>query len=286
MRLQSWLSENLHLFAERSARRVLEFICARTVRWQKYEEKIPVRHFEEGVTGRDGYLLPGLEMGRTQQFEMRRRIVRSGLVFRSGSSFYLVNVAGMLKAVEAVVAKSDRLWQLTMQPILEKVRADFRDMGVPDVVPLMRVEAVAKLRERVQEALDLSEDRRQKRIWKQFLSVDDMALFMREACAESGITYYDVWTAKERKCAKNFLRYCAESQIDAKTMLREVARHWDKFRVGVLQTDDGKSITLFHTVSFTEFFKWRRQIGSWLEWYRREAPAERRVVVLGPEDEW
>ena len=103
------------------------------------------------------------------------------------------------------------------------------------------------------------------------LSVRGILNQMQEYCDELGVRLNDFWTEKEYGCARNWLAYCKRDRLDPRKILYEVCKFWPRFKRGALINEDGTRILLPDAVSFSKYFAFRRQIGSWIE-INRDAP--------------
>jgi hypothetical protein len=108
--------------------------------------------------------------------------------------------------------------------------------------------------------------------------------YMKEYCEDVGAAYAELLTtekerARIRGSAKNFLTYCKKDGVDPKELLYNVCKHWNRFRSGALEREDGTTILLPRSVSFEQFFIYRKHILDWLA-IHKDDPIEKCEVVF------
>lgn len=252
------------------------------MRFGKYGEEILVKHFLDGIfSGKVS--LPGVGINRHHLWEKRTELRRRGVLLPvAASAFHLVNLPGILQVLRRLFEERGHpLWQ-EIKPVYEKVAADFTVLRGQESVPVrVGMKQMTKVEEMLEEGLRVSQERRQRMMAKPTLAAAEITQAMRMFCEEVGLTFSDIWTKREFGSAKNWLRLCESEGIRPRQQLRSVVRNWTRFRQGVLQNDEGRNITLRETVSFTEYFKWRRQIDAWLVAHPEEVnePAQTDEII-------
>ena len=144
--------------------------------------------------------------------------------------------------------------------------------------PMLEVSMVDEEKKRIEESVGegrvKAQDARDRRKRKQASAPQKeikpgwVTQYMKEYCDDLDVPYAEnLSTKKERAQAKgsarNFLAYCAADEFDPRGLLYEVCKHWGRFR-GELKREDGTSVLLPASVSFTKFFVHRQAIVDWL----------------------
>jgi len=100
---------------------------------------------------------------------------------------------------------------------------------------------------------------------KKKLSVNDVLFLMKDICKKEGLKFFQpTLTAKEKRCVKNFINYCAEEEIDVVKKIEKICLFWNEFSSGVLKTDTGKELILSPVIDFMEYFKHRKIIDKYI----------------------
>lgn len=264
--LRRWIDDFKWLFVKDGELRFFHSICCRTLRFNKYVEHIPTTQFLYGIQT-PHILMLGAGVGRRQLWVLKRALKVRRVLYPTGGdeSYYLLNLPGILQLARTIFETNEHpLWG-SLQPVYEKVCADYEKIYDYAPMPVVRGgKQVAKLEELMEEALQVSTDRRDRLLTKSTLTVQDIQPVLRLYCEEIGITYSDLWTKRDFASAKNWLNYCTRDGIRPRRQLRDLVRNWTRFRQGQIHNDEGKVIMLRETVSFTEYFKWRKAIDAWL----------------------
>lgn len=252
---------------------VLHYLLKKTIGFSKFSDVLTPGHFR----GEHDYF-PSLARASSRTLErVRERLVAANVIeatwIRKGfviMGMYRLNVPGMLRALLRVGAAPEALSVLAIKVEKAWKRENYKGG---------EVKMGKTISEQYEKALAKNKQAREKRSAKKKskdLSVIWILDEMKEYCKELGIHLHDVWTAKDYGCAKNWLGYCARDGRDPRKVLYEVCKLWPYFKRGALFNDTGKGITLPDTVSFSKYFIYRREIGSWIE-ANRDRPSRLQI---------
>ena len=86
---------------------------------------------------------------------------------------------------------------------------------------------------------------------------------MSDFCEIHAAPYQDRWTKKLLGMAKNWLKEMAFEELEPVELLGTICKKWPQFR-SALKSDEGKKILLRRSVSFEQYYQYRRQIMDWL----------------------
>lgn len=243
----------------RVAMAIYVMIVRMTISYNKFVGIIPTDTFingniEEGISGI--YHPPN-------HFYSARKALEEKKVITRDLSLYRLNLPGILKILldsdffKDAPASDCKTAKLRV--IRKKLIDYWNEQG-------WEVEKVATLEEEVEEhnrRSKVSSERRKEKKASQQMRVTWIQPFMREKCKELEVFYYDTWTAKDRGCAANWLKYCEDEGTDPRKILAEVCMRWSGIQ-NCVKDKRGGIAPLHPAVNFPEFFKYRREIGAWL----------------------
>jgi len=122
------------------------------------------------------------------------------------------------------------------------------------------------------------------------LSQANVETILRGLCAEQELGYFDGWTRKLKRQAKNWLKECESSDSDPKQELSGFVEHFREMQRSTLHKTwhDGKvtDLPIPSRVSFEFYYLNRREIRDWLAIPKNERPIveEYPVIIEGEED--
>ena len=288
------LQGNLDLFAGGSELRLLRFLCERTLRFGKYSEYVPNQQI-----CKTGVFVVGtspLCWSRDMLKKCRLGLSKRGLItytFAGGSHHYSINLPGMWKVIQVLYGGAGIVrWDHYVQ-FFTNISNEFRAEGIPHDV---KVTVVRKRFLEIQDAIQggiiqstEAVERKAKKLeakdprrW----SPDDVRAIIKRYCEEHDVPCNDRgFTGRDAGCAKNFVKYCLEAELDPKQILYDSIRRYHEYRI-TLKLSNGAPLTLPIAFDFQEFFRHRAQIMDYLiteerEYERTERTDNWQVTDLG-----
>jgi hypothetical protein len=233
--------------------------------------------------------------------QMRRHrvwLVDRGLLFyerRNNVGLYLLNISGMGRELCKAYKAHGWLDNSTIASgiqIFEKAEQDFeRNFYPTDVGALMEGVFMAEIEEMLKRGEKQNVDGKKMRHMRQDakeLSVSLFVSYMKRLCEEYEVEFFDPGALDNQKrflrSIKTFLGYWKKRSEDPREFLDKVVRHWSEFRTKQLKNVNGFPITLNTTVSFTQFYKYRAEIETWIKFAEKRQESELKVVVLHRSD--
>jgi hypothetical protein len=112
--------------------------------------------------------------------------------------------------------------------------------------------------------------------WRSF-KPDDVFQYCRDSCARHDVRYAEPFKDDKNKRqgyhnAKTFLGWLREKDRDPRPMLDEVCRYWPRMEYSLKKVEGGKDIILPPSMSFMDFFRYRKEILIWIAEHRGEKP--------------
>jgi len=249
------------------ARQIIRILLSRTLnKFGRVEAEVPSSIF---IDGSPEDLLDGCGGGGSRQFYRVRKKLEEAKLFHRDGNKYRLNLPGI-----AALIIRNHTEALVMSKEVGKLHAIANKLIAFWKKNKWRIEKVARIEDELsalKERKTAEKEKRDKKRDEQNLRVGWIQPFMRDVCKENSIPYHDTWTNKDRGCARNWLRYCAEEGVDPRVILKEVCTRWSLFSQG-LRDQRGNLIHLLPTPNFPEFFKYRREIGSFMSVREDEVP--------------
>lgn len=250
----------------RSERVVWNALIRRTIRFHKHSETITTKNLIEGWSK---YQLGPLLLGRTSVYNARKSLdSRNMIMWDTKCQVYAVNTPGLIKIFGTMWPNESSEWAVMLRHAEEEFDYEMDDiiLGEKTMADLNEMHAFGV------EKSKAGRERYKARKAAKGFNANMIVPLMAEYCEEFNETFHDEWTGKDRGCAKNWIKYCKESDKDPKEVLHDICRLWHRFRVG-LKRDDGVDIVLPETVSFSRFFNHHKLIGSWIELHKEDKNA-------------
>jgi len=263
------LSNMQFLAASQIEMSVLSVALSRTILYKKFEETIPFRQFWRGALGHACF---GVRCHRASLWRARDALVSRGILWIKDDVVRL-NAVGLVNIVIRILESGVDLLDEDPSPVLKTLRSIEEKLAALwrrrswDLIPVkVREEQMGLIEDEVMEARKRSKEAKDKNLKKREereMKVAWIRGLMQEYCNEYGNVFLDSWTAKDYGSAKNWLDYCKKEGVRPADVLRDVCRLWQEF-AGRLKNERGERIQLSENVSFTKFFKYRREIADWI----------------------
>lgn len=251
----------------------LNRIFLKTIWFHKYEESLLLPSFTRGDMRVAWFpsRFPRQSVHRAVQRLVSRNVLSMRRTGRARSEYRIrVESAAMLSCLDALYPKQDMLRTLRMK-VAEMWSAN--NWEIPDI-KLERAMGTT-IEEQVKGVPEKSRDNLKRQHLKKMAAPSDSVKpswvfqMMKALCSELDIRYIEILpTAKEKAqamgSARNFLNYCKEAGLSPQQVIADVCTHWHRMQSGNLTTIEGKSIRLPSSVSFMDFFRFRREIMRWL----------------------
>lgn len=250
---------------------IFQVIFSKTIDYNKFEASIPISIF---LNGDPENLIPPVRAKRKEDFyRVRKKMVSLGLIRITGD-VYRINLPGFLKSILDDFGVVD-----DPESRLEKLRGIRQSIIKYWQEKKWEVDELGgNLDDNVSETFSKSRAHRKKRKEKQ----DEKPMkggwiqdFMRRKCEEYGVPYFDTWTVKDKGCAANWIKYCEAENVNPREVLAEVCRRWAAIQF-CIKDSRGNTVPLKASPNFPEFFKYRREIGTWLA-----TAGEKQIIKTG-----
>lgn len=187
-------------------------------------------------------------------------------------ALYYINIPGMLVVWRNVFDRFYEfyMWHNEWKPAAERIKEEWNKRKYPlDLGISYREDDVERIEDSLLRATERRSQRDRERKVKDAkkpLTAKMIPVFLKECCEDVGssLKYNDDWTKKLYGQAKNWLTACERSGINPRKRLRELCKRWDLLLEAHLKNDAGMPINLTTTISFDLYYKYRRQIDSWI----------------------
>jgi hypothetical protein len=260
-----------------TSRMLMNFVIGRTLRYHRFSASIKVSQFLEGIPKAGAPPIP-----RTQSalWKARRLLMGSRVLefipYRNTfiqAGIYRLNLPGMLNELIKMLPVGH---EEHLRDIRNRIVGFWEKSGYRGGPLTMGKKFEKEEREALEQNRAAVERNYQKARKKNDLTTLWILDYMKACCDEAGHSFYDQWTGREFRSAKNWLKYCDTHSADPKKILREVCELWPYFKAGALVTVYGKKITLPDSVSFSKFYLFRDDICSWIEAHR-DSPSRYKI---------
>jgi len=278
--------------------RMFQFLCDKSLRFGQYSAWISAGQFRDGDRKHGIAGFPDWRPRNIRQ--VRDQVKRRNFIFYeidysnpNRAVEYTINVPGvwtLLRRMFIDIKDSDVQNYLA---VLERSVHDFGEAGYErgdfEVITdknlekgIMKIEDAIKTGEKISAKGKLYKSRRRS---QKELRPFMIRRLMTEYCEEVGVKYAEPgWTGKEAKSAVNWLNYCKGAGHDPREILFEVCKFWKSFRSGAILRDNRTQIVLKDTVSFWQFYQYRREIGAWIKANRdRVTESQSEWAAIGEE---
>ena len=283
------------LSAYQSHRKFLEYIAGRTLRFHKYQERIPISDFILG-SRISQHLNPwGLRFSQGSFYRCRSTLRDRGLLDYEGRGvvWYRLNLPGILGGFIQLAHRLNDTQTVTMlAPLLEKTTKEYRGQEwahgkielVENVVDRME-KTIAAGRKQGEETTKRQVEKAMKNWWdpqKEKGNTRWIRPKMQEWAEEAGLIFEDTWRKREAKSAQNFLKYCANEDRDPREWLYQICMNWTHIRDRLAMQEFPNQRHISNVVSFSEYFNNRKHMDKILAEILAEP--EREVTVISIAD--
>jgi hypothetical protein len=224
-------------FLNSTENHIFTLICLRTIRWGKLVEKIPTKHFTDGLF--TGHIV-GHGICKRRVYKAKTSLEQKGVLLSLGDNCYMINVPAILRvAVCKIVLENGAKTNKKFQRIITELSKIIHDTEAWMKERKIKIRTTSDSLEMIEQDVRAIEQKAKKRkrqkengaAWALFQTWIDEAI--DEFWPNGEIKQSKEWNPKRRGQAKNWLKSFRESGRDPRAWVREVVENWMRISVGI-----------------------------------------------------